>query len=207
MNGPVLYAEGTVRVTPSWIGVGDVSHAAKNVVRLRRVEHVRARGSWRALFWTMLLLAGLSASLAVRTNLAFALVWVPFSASTVFALVAAWHAFVAADAFGVEVGLADGTRFEAPAADRRQMERLHGALAHALDWHGGTPIAASGAGPGSGRGAGTGAFAGVAAGPAGAARPARGFDASADDVVRVIDEHGRVIREHPVAVDPGPPDR
>lgn len=215
---PVLYDEDGVRVTPSWIGVDDVSHAVKNVVRLRRVEHRRARGSWHALFWTLSGLALVSASLAVRGEVAFALAWGAFAASLALALLAAWHAFVAPDAFAVEIGLADGTRLEAPAGDRGQLERLHGALAHALDWHGGTPVGAlvpgvapmpSSPSPGTPM-------------PSGAARtsgpfetPSRRFSSrrsssrrsSGEDVVRVVDQDGRVVGEDPFAVDARAPHR
>ena len=138
----MLYAERGVRVTPSWIGVDDVSHAVRNVVRLRRVRRRRARGAWRALCVTMAALAGLGAAAAARGALPFALAWSAFASALCFALLAAWHGFVAGDVMAVEVGLEDGTSFEAPAADARQLERLHAALARALDWHGGTPVVA-----------------------------------------------------------------
>ena len=188
-SAPVLYAEAGVRVTPTWIGVEDVSHAVKNVVRLRRVRRARARSSWRALCAAMALLALLGLVAALRGALPFALAWAAFSVSTAFALLAAWHGFVAADGLAVEIGLADGTRFEAPASSERQLERLHAALAHALDWHGGTvvtapPGLADGFTPGGGPVPGGGSAARDDPTP-----PGR----SGQDVVRVVDRDGRVV--------------
>ena len=132
-----------MRVTPTWVGVDDVSHAMRTVVRLRRVHRGRERGSWRALCAVTGLLAALALAATVRGSLPFALAWTAFAAALGCALAAAWHGFVAADAFAVEISLADGTSLEAPAADARQLERLHAALVHALDWHGGTFAGAS----------------------------------------------------------------
>lgn len=167
---PVLYAENGVRVTPSWIGVDDVSHAVRTVVRLRRLKRGRERVPWTTLCATMAVLALTALVAALRGALPFALAWSAFAAALGFALLAGWYAFVAADRLGVEIALADGTTFEAPARDARQLERLHAALCHALDWHGGTAVVPP-------------------ATPSIAPAPAP----SADQVVRVVDRDGSVV--------------
>lgn len=194
-----------MRVTPSWIGVGDTSHAVRTVVRLRRVRRARERASWRALWATMVALA-LAALLAlVREDLPAPVAWGAFAVALAFGLVAGWYGFAAPDGLGVEIGLEGGQSVEAPAANEAQLARLHAALERALDWHGGTPMGAPAA---------TYAPPPSAAPPRpppspGPPDPASGPSADSDrGVVRVVDRDGGVIGEGPITIDasrPHPP--
>ena len=204
-----------MRVTPSWIEIDGTSHAVRTVVRLRRVHRARERASWRALCATLVALALVALAVLLREGLPFAIAWGAFAVALALALLAAWYGFVANDAWAVEIGLAGGESLEVTAGSAAQLERLHAALAGALDWHAGTHVAASG-------GAIAAAPAPLAASPAAsgartdaprdrASPPATGTAApptpepasgpSDRRVVRVVDRQGRVVGEGPIAID------
>lgn len=129
---PLLFHEGKIRVTATWLTIKDTSHALHNLRRVQLKELTGARVAWSALFFTSLAVVVLAGISLHRPGMPMLVGYTLLVLSVSLSLCAAWFAFVARDRFCLELALADGSKIRLERHGRRFMTQLESALRTAL---------------------------------------------------------------------------
>ncbi len=135
MDDPDLFAEGDIRVTPTWLTLGATSHAMHTLTKVHLAERAVPRGSWTILFYVSLALIVLSAFALQRAHMPYVLGMVLFVSSIALCLAASWFAFVARDSYRLDITLSDGSSVPVVRPGRAFMVRLEKAIRDALVMH------------------------------------------------------------------------
>ena len=134
-DSAVLFENDGTLVTPSWLQLGNTSHAIRTIVRLDYHETAPPRTSLTlAFFFSLLLILGSGIHL-YRGSLPPLFAWIILSASLLLMLVIAWFAFVVPTKFRLDITLADGSQLQILRTSKSELTAIHQALARAMDWH------------------------------------------------------------------------
>lgn len=131
----ILFDERDVRVTPTWLSLGDTSHAIHTLVKVQLSENAVPRGSWTLLFYVSLVLIVLSGFGLRQEHMPSVLGLILLLSSLVLSLTASWFAFVAQDVYRLEVTLNDGSLLTLVHSGKAHMLRMERALREALVMH------------------------------------------------------------------------
>ncbi len=161
-----LFDDDGVRVTPTWLTLGDTSHAMQTLRQVRFAQHAVSRRSWTQLFFVSLALVVIAAFGMHQTGMPYWFGRVLLVASLLICLTASWFAFVQRDVFRLEVVLDDGNRLLVERPGKRYMMALEKALREAVAMQGRA-------------------------------------DSYPGNVVLVVDDQRRMVRENLVSIDSG----
>ena len=134
-DSTVLFESSDTVVTPSWLLLGNTSHAVRTIVRMDYHETAPPRTSLTLLFFFSLLLILGAGFHLYRGSLPPPLAWNILSTSLLLTLIIAWLAFVVPSRFRLDITLVDGNQLQVSRTSKSELEEIYQALAHAMDWH------------------------------------------------------------------------
>jgi len=115
-DSTVLFESSDTVVTPSWLQLGNTSHAVRTIVRMDYHETAPPRTS-------LTLLGSLPPPLA----------WIILSTSLLLTLIIAWFAFVVPSQFRLDITLVDGNQLQVSRTSKSELEEIYQAVENPLD--------------------------------------------------------------------------